>query len=159
VRAVPRNRSARQPNGQEELHMAGAQAKLGIASRHFEQWINCNLRPPIVFGRRQETVFDPEFQVSHADCCRLSRVGVIAEEECAMDLQVGRDPVVGINAGQCPGMFNSTKSPERKEVNLPVLRLDGLGIIGAEWRPGMSRPERGLSGNQDGARPAQLPRI
>ena len=53
-----------QPNGQEELHMAGAQAKLGIASRHFEQWINCNLRPPIVFGRRQETVFDPDFQVS-----------------------------------------------------------------------------------------------
>ena len=59
-----------------------------------------------------KSVFDPEFQVSHADCCRLSRVGVIAEEECAMDLQVGRDPVVGINAGQCPGMFNSIKSPE-----------------------------------------------
>ena len=50
-----------QPNGQEELHMAGAQAKLGIASRHFEQWINCNLRPPILFAGGQKPVFDADF--------------------------------------------------------------------------------------------------
>jgi hypothetical protein len=145
-----------QPNGHEKLHVPDAQSELGIASRHLEQRINCNLRPPILFGRGQDSIFDTEFHVSDADCCRLSHVGVIAQEECAMDLQVGRKPVIGIDAGQCPGMFNSIERPERKEVDLPVLRFDGLGIIGAEWRPSMSCPKCGQRGDPNRAQPAQL---
>jgi hypothetical protein len=60
-----------------------------------------------------------------------------------MDLQVGREPIVGIDAGQRSGMFSSIEGPKREEVDLPVLHLDGLGIISAEWRPGSRGPAAG----------------
>src|ERR1700730_8348008 len=112
---------------------------MSVPGWNFHQGSHGDLRPPITLARVDKAVFRPEFGVAIAESHPSAFWLVEGQGNDDVKLQVLQRAVDHLYARKYTGRVPMGASGRGECIDLPVLKIDGHGIVGSKRLAGPSR--------------------
>src|SRR5690348_5169800 len=139
----PRSKTFLHPDGQTEPNFADAEAEIAVAGGGFEHGEGADHRAAL--GFLNEADFRANFRVAEAEVAHADAGAVVTRivirKNCGgghneMELDVGNYAPVEFDGGTAGVDFGAGAVHIAEDVEFVMAEVDGLGIIGLEWRAG-----------------------